>query len=304
MKSCKKVVDSYNIILTQITSNIKISNNKKPITERYRELIDYMVRLDSNAEVQVHSDDSITLLFSETEYVCAFFLVQFPGVISVEFIIASKKSMQYEWIFAENKDPKQMFRQIISDTLNHPISEGVNPHLLKRMNQTKHPVNLDMGINFFELTFQKNKSVIIFCIAWNGMLVMDKIKSINVEGKFEILFFNCMLTISYIDKSRISHYEIEDDLLRLLIFYLEKHQLVEDLDIELMINQRINFYSSIVREMGSLSTNVSNLLYNYFYINPLSNLANLPLSSKEHEIYPSLLLMNENIRKKVILYLS
>lgn len=304
MKSCKKVVDSYNIILTQITSNVKINSNKKPITERYRELVDYIVRLDPNAEVQVHTDDSIMLLFPETENVCAFFLVQFPGIISVEFIIAGEKSMQYEWIFADNKDSRLIFRQIINDTLNHPISKGVNPRLLKTMNLRKHPVNIDMGVNFFELTLQKSKAVIILCIAWNGMLVMDKIERASIEGKFEILFFNCMLIMNYLDNSKIELSGIQNDLIRLLIFYLEKHQLVKHFDLELLINQRIDFYGNVVKEMETMSRSTCYALYYYFYIKPLYRKTNLSLLPIEHNMISNLMLMNENIRKKVVLYLS
>jgi hypothetical protein len=304
MKPYKTLLDSCTIILEEFSSKNRSNGNSKQITVRYRELVDYITRLDSNAEIQINSNDAILVLFPVTENDCRFYLKQFPGILSVEFVVTGEGKGQYEWIFAENKACRHIFRQIINDILNHPLRNGVYPRLLETMNMRKHPVNIDMGINFFELTLLKDEAPVIFCIAWNGMLIMDRIKDTTIEGKFEILFFNCLLALSYVGKDENELSKIREGLVPLLIFYLEKHQLAEQFDLELLISQRIDFYSGLVKEMDTRTRSTCYALYYFFYIKPLYRKTNVSLLPIEHEMIANLLLMNENIRKKVALYLN
>src|SRR5690606_18416679 len=89
------------------------------------------------------------------------------------------------------------------------------------------------------------------------------------KGSFEVLFFNCVVTLQKSDSKQQN--QLWDQLVALLIFYLENHNLMNQIkDLEKLLAHRLALYGEQIEQIKLNPDYNYNLLYDYFFLKPLS----------------------------------
>jgi hypothetical protein len=291
------------IVLVYLMYKIRQAGKKKSISSRYESLIYLISKLDKKMVVWNKSDDAIAFTYSDPNYRSTILLTQFPGIISVEvFARGPQKTRQrHEWFFSDNKDQYSLFTQIIKDIRNDPNKTALNPRLLRAIYK-KH-VNKDIWIGFPELFWQKDKAVVLFCVAWEATKIMNEFKVATYEERAEILFFNCYIALQSASCAGLRKDELEQGIIELLIFFINKHEMNKSIsDLQAFIDDRIELYTAeteLIRQQANYNCNV---LYYHFYYAPLSMQSKFIKSETNIHLYQLIVSMVAEIDERIILF--
>ncbi len=225
-----------------------------------------LLKLDKDLVIESSGKDDITLFSSNIKGSIIIFFVQFDGIISViiESTTVENCNKNKEWIFLDNMNQHLIFNSIIKDL--EPSNSCFDQHLLKKW--------LDKSNQTIQNTILTNSNSIynipqyFFCVAFGGIEKIKRFQKISTKGCFEILFFNCLITLEKSDVKEQN--QLWDQLVSLLVFYLENHNLINQIkDIDRFLEDRLVMYSEEIQLIKCNPNHNYNMLYHYFYLKPL-----------------------------------
>ena len=241
---------------------------KRNIKYSYAQLIELCGHLDKNRRLEEQSVDSITFEISNRSGSLLLVLTQFNGILCVEIERINSENIidNQEWYFLEHQNQQWMFHRIVSDILatkSGVLKEDTLQRLLKL--STEFLSDTKQGFEIQQKTAQS-----LFCIAYHSVKKFPRYKYINSEGRFEMLFFNCVFMLNRIPVG-IKQQELTKEIISLLLFYLEKHRSINHIDeIETFFETRFTLYTSQLEKMIATKEFEYHELYYLFIIKPLS----------------------------------
>lgn len=245
-----------------------VRKKKSQVTSKFSILIHLLLKLDKKLVVEDGSNDEITLFSSNIRGSIAIFLAQYSGVISIiiESSTIENTSQKKEWIFLDNINQYLIFNHILNDLKNLNTS-SFDHYILKRLvdksNYSIQKIILSNGYSPY------NVAQSLFVIAFSEVEKINDFQKISQKGSFEVLFFNCVVTLQKSDIKQQN--ELWDQLVALLIFYLENHNLMNQIkDLEKLLEDRLALYGDQIEQIKLNPDYNYNLLYDYFFLSPLS----------------------------------
>ena len=224
-----------------------------------------LLQLDKDLVIESFDKDEIILFSSNVKRSITIFFVQYDGIISViiELTTVENCNKKKEWIFLDNMNQHLIFNSIIKD-LEAISNSSFDPYVLKKWfnksNQIIQNIVLTNAIYNIPQSF--------FCVAFGEIEKINKFQKISTKGCFEILFFNCLITV---EKSDIKEQnQLWDQLVSLLVFYLENHNLIKHVkETEKLLKDRLVMYSEEIQLIKSNPYHNYTMLYHYFFLKPL-----------------------------------
>ena len=244
-----------------------IRKKKAQVTSKFSILIHLLLKLDKELVVENDGKDDITLFSSNLRGAIAIFFSQYSGIISIiiESNTIENNSQRKEWIFLDNLNQYLIFNHILND-LQSFHNNSFDPHILQKLvDKSNHNIQRTILSNGYS---PYNVAQSLFVIAFSEVEKINNFQKISQKGSFEVLFFNCVVTLQ---KSNIKQQnELWNQLLTLLIFYLENHNLMNQVkDVEKLLTERLALYGEQIQEIKSNPDYNYNMLYDYFFVKPL-----------------------------------
>ena len=243
-------------------------SKKKNIKYIYSELIALCQHIDKNIRLEHESADSLTFEISNHRGSLLLVLTQFDGILCVEIERINSENIidNQEWYFLENENQKKMFHQMVSDIIATKSGVLKEITLLKLEGISSDFVNDPKN----HLGVKNKRAQILFCKAYDGVKKFPRYKYANSEGRFEMLLFNCVLLISKTPVG-IKQQEQTTEIISLLLFYLEKHQIINHIkDIDLFFESRFTAYQQQFLENRDRTDQEWRQLFYLFFIKPLN----------------------------------
>lgn len=253
---------------------------KSSITSRFGVLIRQLHKLDKNLVMENLDRNEIILFSSNVKGTISIFLAQYEGIVSIilESGTIENSIVKKEWIFLDNVNQLLIFNQIITDIHSFPKSSFDTP-TIERLAHKSNSVIKNIILNNPYSPYNIPQS--LFCIAFAEAQQITNFQNISPMGFFEVLFFNCMVLI-HRNKPKDQN-KLWDQLVVLLVFYLENHNLINHVkDMQRLLQERSSFYSDQMQQIKSDAGHNYNMLYYYFYINPLSLHSKIKLKAMEN----------------------
>ncbi|MCC9064971.1 hypothetical protein [Flavobacterium piscisymbiosum] len=245
-----------------------VRKKKSQVTSKFSILIHLLLKLDKKLVVENGSNDEITLFSSNIRGSIAIFLAQYSGIISViiESSTIENTSQKKEWIFLDNINQHLIFNHILND-LKNLNNSGFDHQILKRLvDKSNHSIQRIILSNGYS---PYNVAQSLFVIAFSEVEKINDFQKISQKGSFEVLFFNCVVALQKSDSKQQN--ELWDQLFALLIFYLENHNLMNQIkDLEKLLADRLALYGEQIQQIKLDPDYNYNLLYDYFFLRPLS----------------------------------
>jgi hypothetical protein len=245
----------------------KASKKKTYITTRFSVLIRLLLKLDKDLVIENKGKDDLTLFSSNIRGSITIFFVQYYGVISIiiEFNTIENSIQKKEWIFLDNMNQYLIFNHIVNDIQSFSKTSFNQNTINKLVDKSNHTIQNTVLTNAYS-SFNIAQS--FFCIAFIGIEKINKFQKTSSKGYFEILFFNCLITLEKSDMKQQN--QLWDQLVILLVFYLENHNLMNQIqDIESLLGDRLAMYSEEIQLIKSNPNHNYNILYHYFFLKPL-----------------------------------
>ncbi|UUW08447.1 hypothetical protein NLG42_20345 [Flavobacterium plurextorum] len=244
-----------------------IRKKKAQVTSKFSILIHLLLKLDKELVVENDGKDDITLFSSNLRGAIAVFFAQYSGIISIiiESNTIENNSQRREWIFLDNLNQYLIFNLILNDLQSFHNSSFDQQILQKLIDKSNHNMQRTILSNGYS---PYNIAQSLFVIAFSEVEKINNFQKISQKGSFEVLFFNCVVTLQ---KSNIKQQnELWNQLLTLLIFYLENHNLMNQIkDVEKLLTNRLALYGEQIQEIKSNPDYDYNRLYDYFFVKPL-----------------------------------
>lgn len=244
-----------------------IRKKKAQVTSKFSILIHLLLKLDKELVVENDGKDDITLFSSNLRGAIAIFFAQYSGIISIiiESNTIENNSQRKEWIFLDNLNQYLIFNHILNDLQsfhNNSFDEQILQKLVDKSNHNIQRTILSNGYSPY------NVAQSLFVIAFSEVEKINNFQKISQKGSFEVLFFNCVVTLQ---KSDVKQQNVLwDQLVTLLIFYLENHNLMNQVkDVEKLLTERLALYGEQIQEIKSNPDYNYNMLYDYFFVKPL-----------------------------------
>lgn len=240
---------------------------KAQVTSKFSILIHLLLKLDKELVVENDGKDDITLFSSNLRGAIAIFFAQYSGIISIiiESNTIENNSQRKEWIFLDNLNQYLIFNHILND-LQSFHNNSFDPHILQKLvDKSNHNIQRTILSNGYS---PYNVAQSLFVIAFSEVDKINNFQKISQKGSFEVLFFNCVVTLQ---KSDVKQQNVLwDQLVTLLIFYLENHNLMNQVkDVEKLLTERLALYREQIQEIKSNPDCDYNMLYDYFFVKPL-----------------------------------
>jgi hypothetical protein len=204
----------------------RFNKKKSRLTSRFSVLIRLLLKLDKELVIESTGEDDLTLFSSNIRGSIAIYMTQYYGIIS---IIIDSSSIEHsnekkEWIFLDNSDEYFIFNTIVKDLHTFSNKSFDYTRLNKWIYKSNNTIQNIKSASFFT---NYNKAQSFFCIAFSEMEKINEFQKISQKGSFEILFFNCLVAM---EKSIVKQQnQLWDELVTLLIFYLENHNLMNQI---------------------------------------------------------------------------
>lgn len=244
-----------------------IRKKNTQITSKFSILIHLLLKLDKELVIEDESRDEITLFSPNLRGAIAIFFVQYSGIISIiiESNTIESNSQRREWIFLDNLNQYMIFNQILNDLQNFHNSSFDQRILQKLADKSNHNIKRSILSNGYS---PYNAGQSLFVIAFSEVEKINNFQKISQKGSFEVLFFNC---VAALQKSNIKQQnELWDQIATLLIFYLENHNLMNQIkDVEKLLTERLALYGDQIQEIKSNPDYNYSMLYDYFFVKPL-----------------------------------
>ena len=244
-----------------------IRKKKAQVTSKFSILIHLLLKLDKELVVENDGKDDITLFSSNLRGAIAIFFSQYSGIISIiiESNTIENNSQRKEWIFLDNLNQYLIFNHILND-LQSFHNNSFDPHILQKLvDKSNHNIQRTILSNGYS---PYNVAQSLFVIAFSEVEKINNFQKISQKGSFEVLFFNCVVTLQKSDVKQQN--ELWDQLVTLLIFYLENHNLMNQVkDVEKLLTERLALYGEQIQEIKSNPDYNYNMLYDYFFVKPL-----------------------------------
>lgn len=243
------------------------SKKKTYITSRFSILIRLLLKLDKDLVIENKSKDDLTLFSSNIRGSINLFFVQYYGIISIiiEFNTIENSNQKKEWIFLDNMNQYLIFNHIVNDIKSFSKTSFTENTINKLVNKSNRTIQNTVLTNAYS---SYNIPQSFFCIAFTGVEKINEFQKISPKGFFEVLFFNCLITLEKSDENQQN--KLLDQLVTLLIFYLENHNLMNQVkNIERFLEDRLALYSEEIQLIKSNPNRNYNLLYHYFFLKPL-----------------------------------
>lgn len=283
------------------------SKKKSSITSKFSILIHLLFKLDKNLVMENTDKNSLTLFSSNIRGTITIFFIQFCGIISIiiESSSLEDRNLIKEWIYLENMNPYLIFNQIINELQSFPSTCFDEQLLIKLVKKSNSAIQNTTLTNSYSLY---NIAQSYFCIAFTGVKKLNTFQKTSQKGSFEVLFFNCMVTLTKSDCKEQN--QLWNELAPLLIFYLENHNLMNQIkDVEKLLENRLNLYLEQIQQIKSNPDYNYNILYHYFFQKPLSlhsktklqiiQTSNLSKSIQNADFSKSIRLMIMDIEEKL-----
>lgn len=226
-----------------------------------------LLQLDKDLIIESSDKDDLILFSSNIRGSITIFFVQYDGIISIiiELMTVENCNKKKEWIFLDNLNQHLIFNSIVKD-LESFSNSSFDPHLLKKWFHNSHQII--QNTVFTNSNSVYNIPQFFFCVAFGEIEKINKFQKISTKGCFEILFFNCLITV---EKSDIKEQnQLWDQLVSLLVFYLKNHNLIKHVkDIEKLLEDRLVMYSEEIQLIKSNPYHNYTMLYHYFFLKPL-----------------------------------
>lgn len=245
-----------------------IRKKKSQVTSKFSILIRLLLKLDKELVVENTSKDDITLFSSNIRGSIAIFFAQYSGIISIiiESNTIENNSQKKEWIFLDNLNQYLIFNYILNNLQSFHSSSFDHQILQKLVDKSNHAIQKAIFSNGYS---PYNVAQSLFVIAFSEVEKINDFQKISQKGSFEVLFFNCVVTLQKSDIKQQN--ELWDQLVALLIFYLENHNLMNQIkDVEELLENRLALYGEQIQQVKLNPDYNYNMLYDYFFLEPLS----------------------------------
>lgn len=245
-----------------------IRKKKEQVTSKFSILLHLLLKLDKELVIENDSKDDITLFSSNIRGSIAIFFSQYCGIISIiiESNTIENNSQRKEWIFLDNLNQYLIFNYILNDLQGFHSSsfdQQILQKLVSKSNQAMQKAILSNGYSPY------NIGQSLFVIAFSEIEKINNFQKISQKGSFEVLFFNCVVTLQKSDVERQD--DIWEQFVTLLIFYLENHNLMNQIkDVEKLLADRLGLYGEQIQQIKSNPDYDYTMLYDYFFLKPLS----------------------------------
>ncbi|WP_426091280.1 hypothetical protein [Flavobacterium sp. DSR3-2] len=226
-----------------------------------------LLQLDKDLFIESSNKDDVILFGSNIKHSITVFFVQYDGIISV--IIKSTTgencNKKKEWIFLDNMNQHLIFNSIVKD-LEAISNSSFDPYVLKKWFDKSDQIIQNIVLTNLNSIYNIPQSY--FCVAFGEIEKINKFQKISTKGCFEILFFNCLITVEKCDIKEQN--QLWDQLVSLLVFYLINHNLIKHVkDTEKLLEDRLVMYSEEIQLIKSNPYHNYTMLYHYFFIKPL-----------------------------------
>jgi len=122
---------------------------------------------------------------------------------------------------------------------------------------------------------ENSKALSLFQIAFKGVEIVERFKPLSIEGKFEALLLNALMTLITFQNrygSSDEYAEVEENFMGLVVMVAKEHNLVPNVDdLADLINNRMGFYDDEINKLTNSPAYFPGRIYDAFYINPLAN---------------------------------
>lgn len=240
---------------------------EKEFTHRFSILIELLLQIDKKLTIEYKDKDSATLSFFSPKGSLNIYCVQFRNIISIEVEIITAKNhiKDYEWHFYETVDQEQMFSEIISYLLIKHKGHFLDDRQLQKI--CKLHRSRKAGSTIF---MKEHLSDAVFCQAFKAVKLFDREELIHFSTRFEMLFFNTVLLYSLLGEKGYTSILVKEDIICLLIFYLENHSLLDKIEnIEDFLEDRFSLYAEQASLLKTGTDYDFSLLYHLFFVKPL-----------------------------------
>ncbi|MFV8269957.1 hypothetical protein ACNQGP_08465 [Flavobacterium sp. GT2N3] len=226
-----------------------------------------LLQLDKDLIIESSDEDDIILFSSNIRGSITIFFVQYDGIISIiiELTTIENCNKKKEWIFLDNMNQHLIFNSIIKD-LESFSNSSFDSYVLKKWFDKSNQIIQNTVLTNSNSIYNIPQS--FFCVAFSEIEKLNKFQKISTKGYFEILFFNCLITVEKSDVKEQN--QLWDQLVSLLVFYLKNHNLIKHVkDIEKLLEDRLVMYSEEIQLIKSNPYQNYTMLYHYFFLKPL-----------------------------------
>lgn len=226
-----------------------------------------LLQLDKDLIIESSDKDDVILFSSNSRGSCTIFIVQYDGIISIiiELMTVENCNKKKEWIFLDNLNQHLIFNSIVKD-LEAFSNSSFDLHLLKKWFHNSYQIIQNTVLSNSNSIY--NIPQFFFCVAFGEIEKINNFQKINTKGCFEILFFNCLITVEKSDIKKQN--QLWDQLVFLLVFYLKNHNLIKQVkDVEILLEDRLVMYSEEIQLIKSNPYHNYTTLYHYFFLKPL-----------------------------------
>jgi len=247
---------------------------KNQIGTKFKILVSCLLKLDKNLKVEYQSNESIILFSSNSRGSISIFLFENHELLylTMESINTDNYIEKKEWFFIGKMNQYLIFDEIIAGFFKECKSDVFSP---KKIKQSIHlAAEQTKSINLEPIFSKKNISQSSFCLAFNNIEMLIPLGNINIQNRFEILFFNCTVCYQKINKAKFNLQW--QDYIVLLAQYLDNQSLSKQIEnLTHYFNCRIAFYSRQLELIKNGSDPDYDSLYYYFFEKPLSTKAKI-----------------------------
>lgn len=240
---------------------------KNQFSHRFSTLVALLLKIDNKIKVEYKDRDSVTLSFFSQKGSLGIYCVRFRNIVAVEIEIITAKNhvKDYEWHFRETVDQRQMFAEIISYLLVKHKGHVLDQVLLQKV-CTLHRANIASRAAYTKEYLADT----VFCQAFKAMKSFDREEFIHFRTRFEMVFFNNVLLYWLLDQKGYLSIPIKEDIICLLIYYLENHSLLDKVEnIEDFMEERFSLYTAQAKLLNTGNHYDFSLLYHLFFVAPL-----------------------------------
>lgn len=279
---------------------------KKPgLYKKYNILIALLLAKNTKCVIKKEFKDSLTLSISQEGKKAFVYIVQAHGILAIEIeFISQTIDHTIEWYFPKNHDQYKIYEQMYHDISQYlDKNRSVNESVISFSNFKKISKTTSSNQTLSYISINASE---LFCIAWQSTLSLDHYRSLSKESKFEVLCLNIFMALDvFWDTLNISYYDIEDESIHLLVFYLNKHNLIANIrSFNNFIHTRIEFYREEINKVNHHNQFDLGKLHYYFYDNPLSQKAPDHLPIPESSFYDAIQIMLHTVKTNSKEYLK
>jgi hypothetical protein len=265
-------------LMYSIYDRIKTERRKTSVIKKHNTLISLLCGEHQKSKTKKITPDALSFSISQIGGTAVFFIIQSLGIIATEIEFNSNKHGRHsvEWFFPENTDHTRIYDKICTDMIVSQKKDAVTNEFAELFSHHKIDQGHNQPIGRQTKSFVDVNAGQLFCIAWQGVTTIENYQTLSKKGQFEVLFLNSFMALDvFWDTLNVSYYEIEEDLISLLVFYLNKHHPTESIkSFNNLINSRIDFYRNEVNKVNHSNPYDFTTLHHYFYVNPLISNAN------------------------------